>query len=77
MGSQLNQWERCVAARRSAILKTLRQMNKTKSRIRKQKLKSSIHDMMYYGVMDKHKKHWHKINGNWYLDTIKSSRKLR
>ena len=75
--SVVREWERRVAMRRSAIHRVINQMKQTKSKIRKHKLRSSLHDMMYYGIMDKHKKHWHKINGNWYLDIIKSSKKLR
>lgn len=60
-------WEKAVKKRRAAILRAIRTRANQKF----------IDDMMYYSVMNKHKKHWHKIDGVWYLDIIKSSRRKK
>ena len=65
--TSLKTWEARVKKRRSAIMRAIRTRANQKY----------IDDMMYYGIMNSHKKHWHKIDGVWYLDVIKSSRRKR
>lgn len=65
--TKFSEWEKAVKKRRAAILRAIR----TRAN------KKLIDDMMYYGIMNKHKQHWHKIDGVWYLDVIKSSRRKK
>lgn len=76
MVSKLRQWEQAVKNRKTAIMRTLRKLSKLKPGPMKRRATADLHDMMLYGVMDRHKHHWHKIEGTWFLDSVKS-KKLR
>ena len=67
-------WERAVKKRRAAIQRTLSKISKIRAGPAKRKCMMSLYDMMYYGIMDKHRRHWHKIDGVWYRDTVKARR---
>jgi hypothetical protein len=74
MVSRFTQWERAVKKRREAIQRALRRISRMRPGLAKRRAISEVHDMMYYGVMDRHKRHWHKIDGVWTLDSIRSRR---
>lgn len=68
---KLSAWDAAVKKRRAGIVRALRLLKTAKD---KKKVKASINDMMLYGVMDRHQRHWHKISGVWFLDTVRSRR---
>ena len=73
MVSRFAAWETAVKKRRAAILRTLRKIQRLRGPAKKRAI-ASLNDMMYYGVMDRHQKHWHKIDGVWYCDTVRTRR---
>ena len=74
MVSRLMMWERAVKKRREAIQRALRKISRLRPGPTKRKCMMDLYDMMYYGIMDRHRRHWHKINGVWYRDTVKARR---
>ena len=60
--------------RREAIQRALRRIRRLRPGPAKRKAVSALHDMMFYGVMDRHKHHWHKIDGVWCLDSVRTHR---
>lgn len=76
MVTKLKQWEQAVKKRKNAIMRTLRKITKLRPGPLKRRATADLHDMMLYGVMDRHKHHWHKTEGTWFLDSVRS-KKLR
>ena len=78
MPTRVALWEKAVARRRAAIRTAARKMAKTRSKITRLRYLRDLNNMMYYGIMNKHQQHWHKINGIWRKNTIRTrSRKVR
>ncbi|NBX51741.1 hypothetical protein EBT25_17840 [bacterium] len=77
MVTRFTLWEQAVKKRRAAIQRALRALRKMRSGLAKRRATREITDMMYYGVMDRHKRHWHKIDGVWYLDSVRTRRLKR
>jgi hypothetical protein len=73
MVNVLTKWEAAAKKRRAAIVRLLAKIRKSKGSVRR-KRKSDLADAVYYGVMDRHRQHWHKINGVWYKDVVRSKR---
>ena len=76
MVSRFTLWEQAVKKRREAIQRTLRKIRRMRSGLAKRRALREVDDMMYYGVMDRHKRHWHKIDGVWFMDSVRT-RQLR
>jgi hypothetical protein len=70
----MDAWETAVKKRRAGILRALRKIHKLRPGPAKKRAIASLHDMIYYGIMDRHQKHWHKIDGVWYCDTVRTRR---
>lgn len=66
-------WNDAVKKRRAAIVRLLASIKKT-SGSKRVKRKSNLANAMHYGVLNRHKHHWHKINGQWYLNIVKTKR---
>lgn len=77
MVSRFLLWDRAVKKRRAAIQRALRKISLMRPGLAKRRALREVDDMMYYGVMDRHKRHWHKIDGIWTLDSIRSKRLIR
>ena len=73
MKNILSKWDIAVKKRRAAIVRLLARIRKTKGANRL-KRKADLADCVYYGVMDRHRQHWHKISGVWYKDTVRSKK---
>jgi hypothetical protein len=72
MTTRLSIWEKAVARRRAAIRQAMRKMAKTRTKSAKLRIIRDLNNMMYYGIMNKHQQHWHKINGIWRKNTIRT-----
>ena len=72
---RLSQWEVAVKKRRAGILRALRTLKTLHNKTRRARIKSSLDDMMLYGIMNRHRQHWHKINGHWYRNTVRTLRR--
>jgi hypothetical protein len=73
MKNILTKWDIAVKKRRAAIVRLLSKIRKAKGATRL-KRKADLADCVYYGVMDRHRQHWHKISGVWYKDTVRSKK---
>lgn len=73
MKNILAHWDTAVKKRRQAIVRLLAKVKKAKDPV-KMKRKQDLADAVYYGVMDRHRQHWHKIGGVWYKDVVRSAR---
>jgi hypothetical protein len=73
MKNVLAKWDAAVRKRRAAIVRLLAKIKKSRGTIRL-KRKTDLADAVHYGIMDRHRQHWHKINGVWYKDTIRSKK---
>jgi len=69
----LTRWDAAVRKRRAAILRLISKFKLAKGKT-KAKRRSNINNAMHYGVMDRHQLHWHKINGVWFLNSVRSRR---
>lgn len=74
MVSRFTLWERAVKKRREAIQRAIRAIHKMRTGPAKRRAMREVIDMMYYGVMDRHRRHWHKIDGVWVLDSVRTRR---
>ena len=72
MPTRLTLWEKAVARRRAAIRTVARKMAKTRSKTVRLRYLRDLNNMIYYGVMNKHQQHWHKINGIWRKNTVRT-----
>ena len=73
MKSVLSNWNAAVKKRRAAIVALLAKIKRAKGPV-KLKRKRNLANAVHYGVMDRHRQHWHKINGVWYKDVVRSNR---
>lgn len=73
--TQLAAWNAAVRKRRAAILRLLAKIKKASGATRV-KRKANLANALYYGVMNRHRHHWHKIDGQWYLNIV-STKRLR
>jgi hypothetical protein len=71
--SKLTQWDAAVKKRRDAIIRLLSKIRLAKGKIRA-KRRANLNNAMHYGVMNKHQSHWHKINGIWFLNSVRTRR---
>jgi hypothetical protein len=71
MKNVLAKWDAAVRRRRAAIVRLLAKIKKSSGIVRV-KRKTDLADAVHYGIMDRHRQHWHKINGVWYKNTIRS-----
>jgi hypothetical protein len=69
---RLARWEAAVKKRRAGILRALRQLKSLRPGPRRDKVLASLLDMELYGIMDRHREHWHKIDGRWYKNIIRT-----
>ena len=77
MPTRVALWEKAVARRRAAIRKAARNISKARSKAARVRRIRNMNNMMYYGVMNKHQQHWHKIDGIWRKNIIRTrSRRL-
>jgi hypothetical protein len=76
MTTRLTSWDRAVKKRRAALVRALHALRRLSGPGRR-RLSRSVNNMMYYGVMDRHQRHWHKIDGVWTLDSVRSRRLRR
>jgi len=74
MVTRLSAWETAVRKRRAAIQRAMRLLKSTRSVTMKKRLAADLANMMYYGIMNRHKQHWHKINGIWYKNSVRTKR---
>jgi hypothetical protein len=73
MKNALASWDAAVKRRRAAIVRLLGRIKRARGAT-KLKRKADLADAVHYGIMDRHRQHWHKINGQWYKDVVRSSR---
>jgi hypothetical protein len=73
MKNILASWDAAAKRRRAAIVRLLSKIKRTKGAT-KLKRKADLADAVHYGIMDRHRQHWHKINGQWYKDVVRSAR---
>jgi hypothetical protein len=73
MKNILASWDAAAKRRRAAIVRLLSKIKRTKGAT-KLKRKADLADAVHYGIMDLHRQHWHKINGQWYKDVVRSAR---
>jgi hypothetical protein len=73
MKNILASWDAAAKRRRAAIVRLLSKIKRTKGAT-KLKRKADLADAVHYGIMDRHRQHWHKINGQWYKDIVRSAR---
>jgi hypothetical protein len=71
--TQLAAWNAAVRKRRAAILRLLAKIKKASGATRTRR-KANLANAMYYGVMNRHRHHWHKIDGRWYLNIVTTKR---
>jgi hypothetical protein len=73
MKNVLASWDAAAKKRRAAIVRLLARIKKARGAT-KLKRKADLADAVHYGIMDRHRQHWHKINGVWYKDVVRSNR---
>jgi hypothetical protein len=73
MKNILASWDAAAKRRRAAIVRLLSKIKRAQGAT-KLKRKADLADAVHYGIMDRHRQHWHKINGQWYKDTVRSAR---
>jgi len=73
MKNVLASWDAAAKKRRAAIVRLLARIGKARGAT-KLKRKADLADAVHYGIMDRHRQHWHKINGVWYKDVVRSNR---
>ena len=73
MKNILASWDAAAKKRRAAIVRLLARIKKARGAT-KLKRKADLADAVHYGIMDRHRQHWHKINGVWYKDVVRSAR---
>ena len=73
MKNVLASWDAAAKRRRAAIVRLLGRIKKARGAT-KLKRKADLADAVHYGIMDCHRQHWHKINGVWYKDVVRSNR---
>jgi hypothetical protein len=73
MRNVLATWDAAAKKRRAAIVRLLARIKRAKGAT-KLKRKRNLANAVHYGIMDRHRQHWHKINGVWYKDVVRSSR---
>jgi hypothetical protein len=73
MTTQIAAWNAAVKKRRAAILRLLAEFKKASGATRI-KRKANLANAIHYGVMNRHRHHWHKINGRWYLNIVTTKR---
>mgnify|MGYP006268439499 CR=1 FL=1 len=69
----LTKWDRAVKRRREAIVRLISKIKLAKGKTR-DKRRANLNNAMHYGVMDRHQLHWHKIDGVWYLNAVRTRR---
>ena len=73
MKNILASWDAAAKKRRAAIVRLLGRIKKARGAT-KLKRKADLADAVHYGIMDRPRQHWHKINGVWYKDVVRSNR---
>jgi hypothetical protein len=71
--TQLAAWNTAVRKRRAAILRLLAKIKKASGSTRVKRT-ANLANAIHYGVMNRHRHHWHKINGQWYLNIVTTKR---
>jgi hypothetical protein len=69
---RLAKWEAAVKRRRAGILRALRKLKSLRPGPIRAKVEASLLNMELYGIMNRHQQHWHKINGRWYKNSIRT-----
>jgi hypothetical protein len=70
-------WEAAVARRRAGIMRALAKLRRARGVQRRARLEANLLNMEHYGIMNRHRQHWHKINGQWYKNIISARIKRR